>query len=96
MYYRQCKLRDMVSKRQAPESVLREQATSLMQRCLVALLLVWREDRSGKDFLEMQFLPYIITLLCCWLLFLLYSNHNVPRVYVPSAMRILQRGTAQV
>jgi len=35
------------------------------------------------------------------LLFLLYSDHNVhfallPRVYVPSAMRILQRGTAKV
>jgi hypothetical protein len=41
---------DMVSKQQAPLSAVKELATSLMPRCLVALLSVGREDGLEKEF----------------------------------------------
>ena len=57
----------MESKQQAPVSAVKELATSLMPRCLVALF--WRENGTEKKFGAMQFLTYIKTLLFCWLLF---------------------------
>jgi hypothetical protein len=49
----------------------------------------------------MQFLPYINTLLCFWLLFLyvlitMIHFALLPRMYVPLAVKIRQRGTAHV
>jgi hypothetical protein len=47
-------LPDMESKQQAPLSAVKELATSLMPRCLVALLSVGRENRwIGKGVREM-------------------------------------------
>jgi hypothetical protein len=54
----------MQSKQQVPVSAVKELATSLMSRCLVALLSVGREDGLEKECREMLFLSSINTLLC--------------------------------
>jgi hypothetical protein len=83
--------------RQRPGNV----TNAMLPCCLVAFLTVRRENRLKKEFREMQFLTYINTLLCCCLRFLyvpitMIHVALIPRMYVPSAMRIRQRGTAKI